>query len=208
MSLLQRILEQKLVAVVRAESAALAIDAAQAAFQGGIVLLEIAFTVPQAEEAISRLRKQLPQAVIGAGSITTPDQAEAALQAGAEFFVSPHTDPQLLQWFQQRQLFYMPGGLTPSELMAAWKAGCAVQKFFPASVGGPAMLRAILQPLPFLRPLASGGVDEQNALAFLQAGAAALNVGGSLFRKSYLQQKDWKAIESASARLVQLCKGA
>jgi 2-dehydro-3-deoxyphosphogluconate aldolase/(4S)-4-hydroxy-2-oxoglutarate aldolase len=207
MSLLQRILEKKLVAVVRAESPAIATEAACAAFQGGIVLLESTFTVPQAERSIQELRKKLPHATIGAGSITSHEQAEAAFHAGAEFFVSPHTDPHLVKWFGERQLFYMPGGFTPSELMSAWHGGCAVQKVFPASIGGPAMIRALLQPLPFLRLMPSGGVDEQNALAFLRAGAVALNVGGSLFSRTYLQNKDWKAIEQASARLVQLCMG-
>ncbi len=208
MSLLQRILEEKLVAVVRADSPEIATEAAYAAFRGGISCLEITFTVPQAERSMLSLRKKLPEAIIGAGSITTREQAESSWEAGAEFFVSPHTDPYLVEWFRERDLFYMPGGLTPSELMLAWKNGCAVQKLFPASLGGPAMVRALLQPLPFLRLMVSGGVDEKNALAFLQAGAVALNVGGSLFTKTYLQHKDWSAIEAASHRLIQLCKGS
>ncbi len=205
-AVIERILLEKLVAVVRADSAEQATEAAAAAFRGGISFLEITFTVPGAARSIEQLRKQLPEATVGAGSICTMDQADIAVRAGAQFFVSPHSDAQLIRWFQERQLLYIPGGFTSSELMAGWKAGCRLLKLSPASVGGAEMLRAILQPLPFLRVVATGGVDASNAVDYLRAGAAALGVGGSLFRSFWLKTRDWKAIEAASAELARIIR--
>lgn len=205
-AVVERILVEKLVAVVRADSAEQATEAAAAVFRGGISLLEITFTVPSAERSIEELRRRLPEATVGAGSICTVDQADTAIQAGAQFFVSPHSDPQLIRFFQERQLLYIPGGFTSSELMAGWNEGCRLLKLSPASVGGAEMLRAILQPLPFLRVMATGGVDASNAVDFLRAGAAALGIGGSLFRSSCLKNKDWKGIEAASAELARIIR--
>jgi len=206
-AVLTRILKERLVAIVRAESAEIALDAAKAGFQGGLCILEITFTVPAAEDAIESLRKILPEAIVGAGSILSAQQGDRAVKAGAQFLVSPHCDPQLFDWAHRPDVLYMPAGFTPSELMSAWNSGFKLVKFFPASAQGPDFLKSILQPLPFLRLMATGGIDKTNVGDFLRAGAAALGVGGSIFRTSFLQQKDWKSIQTAAAELVHACAG-
>ncbi|HEY2931692.1 MAG TPA: bifunctional 4-hydroxy-2-oxoglutarate aldolase/2-dehydro-3-deoxy-phosphogluconate aldolase [Acidobacteriota bacterium] len=205
--ILTRILKERLVAIVRAESADIAAEAAQAAFQGGLSVLEVTFTVPEAERAIECLRMKLPHAAIGAGSILSAEQARKALGAGAQFLISPHCDPKLFAWAHRQNVLYTPAGFTPSELMSAWNAGFPLVKFYPASAGGPDLLKSLLQPLPFLRLMATGGIDKSNAVDFLRAGAAALGVGGSVFRSSFLRRRDWNAVQSAGAELVQACAG-
>ncbi|PWU18886.1 MAG: 2-dehydro-3-deoxyphosphogluconate aldolase [Bdellovibrio sp.] len=195
---------QKLLGVLRAESAELAVAAAEAAFRGGLQIIEVTFTVPQAPLVIEKLSQLLPNAVIGAGSLTTVKEAQEAQQAGARFFVSPHLDPALCRWFFDRKLFYIPGALTPSELMAAHAMGAPMIKLFPAQVYGAGGVKSLLAPLPFLQLMVTGGVTETTAKDFLQAGAKVLSVGREVFAPEALAARDWQEIELRAGRFSRL----
>jgi 2-dehydro-3-deoxyphosphogluconate aldolase / (4S)-4-hydroxy-2-oxoglutarate aldolase len=190
--------QQRWAGVLRAESKDAATAAAEAAFRGGMMVIEVTFTVPDAAELIRELTHKLPAAMIGAGTITDLAQAQAAVDAGARFFVSPHLDPKLCEWFFSRNLFYVPGALTPSELMRAHSLGAKWLKVFPAQVYGPAGLKGLLQPLPFLQLIVTGGVSQSTAGAYLDAGAGVVCVGSEIFSKDRLAKGSWAEIESVT----------
>ncbi len=196
--------------VMRAESKDAAIAAAEAAFRGGMAVIEVTFTVPCAGRVIRELTEKLPAALIGAGTIIDRKQAQAALDAGARFFVSPHLDPILCEWFFSRNLLYVPGALTPSELMLAHSLGAKWLKVFPVQVYGPSGLKGLLQPLPFLQLIVTGGVSETTAEAYLDAGAAMVCVGSNIFTRDRMAKASWSEIESvtrAYAAIIQKARG-
>lgn len=190
----------KVIAVIRAPSKELALEAAQAIYLGGIRCLEITFTVPEAEWVIYQLRLKFSDAHVGAGSITQPAQGEKALAAGAEFCVSPHLDINLIRWFRNKNAPYIPGACTPSELMTGWNEGCEVLKLFPASVWGPEGMKTILQPLPFLNLIITGGVDEKSAPRFLEGGAMSICVGSQLLTREILEKRNWEQLKEEATR--------
>jgi 2-dehydro-3-deoxyphosphogluconate aldolase/(4S)-4-hydroxy-2-oxoglutarate aldolase len=197
-----------LCAVVRTDAEATAREAALAAYRGGIRALEITYTTPGARRIIEQLRAQLPDALVGAGTIVRQADAEDALAAGAAFCVSPHSDSALMRWFADRELLYVPGCMTPTELVAAHAAGCAMQKLFPATVFGPAGVKTLLQPLPFLSLMVTGGVDERTIAPFLEGGASVVCVGSNVFTKDRLAAGDWAGIEAHARDLAALVAAA
>lgn len=128
--------------------------------------------------AISSLRGS--GITIGAGSVTTVTQAVSAIQAGAQFIVSPHLEVELVEWAVDHDVVHVPGGFTPTEVSRAWKLGTPAVKLFPAVLGGPELVKTLLGPYPELRLIPTGGVTADNASAYLAAGAIAVGVGGWL----------------------------
>ncbi len=124
--------------------------------------------------------------LLGAGTVTSIGQAAAAVDAGAAFLVSPHYDPSLTAWAASRGVPFIPGGLTPTEIHAAWASGAPAVKVFPASIGGPEGLAAIKGPFPDIDLIATGGIRARNARAYLDAGALGVGVGGWLTEHSDL----------------------
>jgi 2-dehydro-3-deoxyphosphogluconate aldolase/(4S)-4-hydroxy-2-oxoglutarate aldolase len=191
-------------AVIRTETADQAIAAGAACLRGGIRLLEITLTVPQALTAVEELTGK-DGAVVGVGSITSPAQVRSAAAAGAAFAVSPHFDPDILAEAQSRGLLSSMGGVTPTEAMTCHRAGVDVIKIFPASsFGGPAHLKALLEPLPFLRLMPTGGVDLGNIRTYLDAGAAGFGLGGSLVDRKAVAAGDWDRIEATARKVVDI----
>lgn len=180
-------LKSKVIAVLRHDDSAVALSAARVSLQAGLQTVEVTYTTPDASSIISQLREEFPEATIGAGSITSKEQAEAAAKAGAQFFVSPHFESELGFWFLANHLPYIPGGLTPSELKAIQEQGHKFQKLFPAMVYGPAGVKNLLAPLPDLNLIVTGGVELQNASEYLKSGAKAVCVGGALFSEKRMQ---------------------
>lgn len=168
------------VAVIRAPSAAAAVDISRALVQGGVTGIEITFSTPGAAEAIAEARKELPTALVGAGTVLAREELRAACAAGASFLVSPHTDEALLAEAKEAQVPFLPGALTPSEVVRAFRAGAACVKLFPGSAVGPGYLKALRGPLPHIPLMPTGGVDEKNLGEWLAAGALAVGMGGSL----------------------------
>ncbi|MCX6058856.1 MAG: bifunctional 4-hydroxy-2-oxoglutarate aldolase/2-dehydro-3-deoxy-phosphogluconate aldolase [Chloroflexi bacterium] len=181
MSAIQQILEKKVVAVVRLDNYNRAVDVARALAAGGVNVLEFTLTGQGALEAVSATRKALGDAVcVGVGTVLSPEQAEAAIDAGAEFLVTPALRRQVITTCVKRQTLVLCGGLTPTELLEAHEAGAELLKVFPAQLGGPKFIKDVLAPMPFLKLVPTGGVSPENARDYLAAGAVAVGIGGNL----------------------------
>ncbi len=178
----QRIEAVGIVPVIRAPSPERATEAAEAILAGGVSVFEITMTVPDAPEVIRVLRRRLGErALIGAGTVLDAAGARACLDAGAAFIVSPGFDLPTLSVAHEAGVAMMPGALTPTEVITAWKAGADVVKIFPASaVGGASYLKALKGPLPQVRLMPTGGVNLSTVRDFIAAGAIALGVGSEL----------------------------
>lgn len=190
------------VAVIRAASAAAAVEISRALVRGGVTGIEITFSTPGAAEAISEARKALPAALVGAGTVLSVEELRAACRAGASFLVSPHTDEALLMAAKEEQVPFLPGALTPTEVVRAFRAGAACVKLFPGSAVGPSYLKALRGPLPHIPLLPTGGVDEKNLGDWLAAGAVAVGMGGNLATGTPEQIE--AAARKVSARLHEL----
>lgn len=172
--------DQRLLAVIRAPDPAVALAAARAVAKGGIPLLEITFTVPDAPSVMAELARDAALTV-GAGTVLTAAQASAALVAGARFVVAPNLSAEVAGVVRDSGVMYCPGAYTTGEILAARAAGAHVVKVYPVGVvGGPAYIRVIREPLPRIPLLAAGGTTLDNAKAFLEAGCIGLGLGGAL----------------------------
>jgi 2-dehydro-3-deoxyphosphogluconate aldolase / (4S)-4-hydroxy-2-oxoglutarate aldolase len=172
------IAQERLVAVVRGLRVARASQLAEALRDGGVGVVEVTVESGDGPAAIEALRGL--DVTVGAGTVTSVRDAADAVAAGASFLVSPHTDEDLLRWARQRDVPFVPGALTPTEVMTARRAGASAVKLFPASLGGPAFVASLLAPYPDLLLLATGGVGPDDARAYLDAGAIAVGLGSWL----------------------------
>jgi 2-dehydro-3-deoxyphosphogluconate aldolase/(4S)-4-hydroxy-2-oxoglutarate aldolase len=197
------------VAVVRAENAEAAAGAVRAVRDGGVTAIEVTFTVPNAEKIIASLARELGDSVLlGAGTVTTIEQANLALEAGAEYMVSPGFDPEVVSYVLGQGVSFFPGVLTPSEIMAAKKIGVEVFKLFPASRMGAAYLKDLQAPFPGIKLLPTGGIDVANAADYIKAGAFALGVGGKLVDKAAIKAGNWAALTETARDLMRVVREA
>ncbi len=180
--ILQQITDVGVIPVVRAESTELARRAITAICKGGLSIIEITMTVPNAIRMIAELRSEVsPDTLIGAGTVLDAETARKCLQAGAQFFLSPSLDLQTIAFCESQGVTIIPGALTPTEIVTAWSAGADFVKVFPAgAMGGPSYLKALKAPLPQIKMVPTGGVSLKTAAAYMEAGAAALGVGAEL----------------------------
>lgn len=192
---LKKLAATGVVAVIRAPSADAAVAMSQALVRGGVLGIEITFSTPGAPDAIARARKELPSALVGAGTVLELAQLEAAASAGASFLVSPHFDEALVAAAVARKVPVLAGALTPTEVVRAWRAGVSCVKLFPGSAVGPSYVKALRGPLPQIPLMPTGGVDEGNLAEWLAAGAVAVGMGGALATGSL------EAIEAAARRV-------
>jgi 2-dehydro-3-deoxyphosphogluconate aldolase/(4S)-4-hydroxy-2-oxoglutarate aldolase len=203
-----RILEVGIVPVVRAASKEQAMAAAQAVCAGGIPIVEITMTVPDALDAIRSLVQTLPRDVlIGAGTVLDAETAHQCFDAGAQFLVSPILDLDTIELAKKLGKLTMAGGLTPNEVVAAWKAGTDFVKVFPCgSVGGAAHIRSLKAAFPQIAMVPTGGVNLDTAVQFLEAGASALGIGGELMPAEMLKRGDMAAITDLARQYVALIR--
>jgi 2-dehydro-3-deoxyphosphogluconate aldolase/(4S)-4-hydroxy-2-oxoglutarate aldolase len=171
-----------LIPVLRARSVAQAHAVVRAMITGGVTVVEVTMTVPGAVALLAELKREYAgQLLLGSGTVTTADQAQATIDAGAEFVVSPSLHPAVISTTKNRGKLSIPGALTPTEVITAWDAGADYVKVFPCSaMGGASYLRSLLAPFPHLKLIPTGGVTLQTAGDFLRAGARALGVGSDL----------------------------
>lgn len=192
---LDGMIECGVVAVVRGKSDELILKAIRAALEGGLNVIEITFTVPNALEIIRRLARELGEDVIlGAGTVLTPDDAVNAVEAGAQFIVSPSTSVPTIEAAKSKGVGVCPGALTPTEVVTAWQAGADIVKIFPANVMGPKYLKDLHGPLPDVKLMPTGGVNLDTARAYLENGAVALGVGGDLINAKLMESGDFAEI--------------
>jgi 2-dehydro-3-deoxyphosphogluconate aldolase/(4S)-4-hydroxy-2-oxoglutarate aldolase len=171
-----------LIPVLRARSAAQAHAVVKAMIDGGVCIVEVTMTVPGAVDLLKELKREYgAQLLLGSGTVTTAAQAEATIDAGAEFVVSPSIHLEVINMTKSKKKISIPGALTPTEVITAWDAGADYVKVFPCSaVGGASYLKSLLAPFPHLKLIPTGGVTLETAESFLRAGARALGVGSDL----------------------------
>lgn len=192
------------IAVIRGESAADAVEVSEALIEGGIGAIEITFTTPDAGSALSELRNRHGDDVLlGAGTITEASHVEEAHSRGASFLVSPGSVPELVEMMLQTGLATIPGTLTPTEIQQALGLGVPALKIFPGSLGGPGYLKALRGPFPQTRFMPTGGVSESNAADWFAAGAHAVGVGGSLAPKRLDSDAEREEIVSGARRMIE-----
>jgi 2-dehydro-3-deoxyphosphogluconate aldolase / (4S)-4-hydroxy-2-oxoglutarate aldolase len=194
--ILQRIRDIGIIPVVRASSADEAIQVVEAIRAGGIPVLEITMTVPGAVQVIEQLVKQFgDEAIVGAGTVLDPQSANACIDAGAKFIVSPALNLDTIAVCRKRDVAVMPGALTPTEIVTAWNAGADLVKVFPCgAMGGASYIKSLKAPLPQIELVPTGGVTLVTAGSFIQAGATAIGVGADL--------ADVTAVRSGQAQKV------
>jgi 2-dehydro-3-deoxyphosphogluconate aldolase/(4S)-4-hydroxy-2-oxoglutarate aldolase len=154
----------------------------RAMIAGGVTVVEVTMTVPGAIDLLKELKREYgTRLLLGSGTVTTAQEAEATIEAGAEFVVSPSFHPDVIVATRALGKLSIPGALTPTEVVTAWRAGADYVKIFPCSaMGGASYLKSLLAPFPHLKLIPTGGVTQQTAPSFIRAGARALGVGGDL----------------------------
>jgi 2-dehydro-3-deoxyphosphogluconate aldolase/(4S)-4-hydroxy-2-oxoglutarate aldolase len=192
----RRIEEIGVVPVIRLSSARLVLHAVEALAAGGVPVVEITLTIPGASSVLREVATRFGGAVlIGAGTVTSPDEARASVQAGAQFIVSPGFGREVVEAAHALDVPVVPGVLTPTEIMAATRAGADWLKIFPCSaLGGAKYLRALRGPFPQLKLLPTGGVSLETAADYIAAGAAALGVGSELVVEAELEAGDFSSL--------------
>lgn len=206
----QEIIERVgLIPVLRAKSTAQGRAVVEAMIAGGVTVVEVTMTVPGAIGLLKELKREYgSQLLLGSGTVTTADQAQATIDAGAEFVVSPSLHPEVISTTKRNNKISCPGALTPTEAITAWNSGADYVKIFPCSaVGGANYLKALLAPFPHLKLIPTGGVTLQTAASFILAGARALGVGSDLVNLSAVDSGQAATItETAKAYLKVLAE--
>jgi 2-dehydro-3-deoxyphosphogluconate aldolase/(4S)-4-hydroxy-2-oxoglutarate aldolase len=204
---IQDLKRHQLMVAVRTGSAEDAYHAAMACVEGGIRFIEITFSVPGAEEVISRISGD-ERVKVGAGTVLTKNEAKKALNAGASYLVSPAFDEEVVAFAKKEGVVSIPGACTPTEIYRAYKAGGDIIKLFPfVEIGGLAFLKAIRGPLPFVPYMLCGGATLENISFYLDADAAAILVGAAIIRRDLVAAKDWGSIAELARSFVGKVEG-
>jgi 2-dehydro-3-deoxyphosphogluconate aldolase / (4S)-4-hydroxy-2-oxoglutarate aldolase len=198
-----RVAEIGIVPAVRADSAEDALFAVEAILRGGIHVVELTATTPGAPDVIRKVSESHPDLMIGGGSILDLDTACRFLASGAAFLTSPGLDLEVVEFAAREDVLNIPGALTPSEVMAANRAGADLIKLFPcAPVGGPGYVKAMRAPFPHVSFIAAGGVQPQTAMDYIRAGAVALGVGGYLVPAEAIRRRNAGWIRELCGRFL------
>ena len=211
---IQKILDEKVIAIVRGYYGEECLNLAKALHKGGVNLLEVTFDQKSAEErektveTIALLNKQLgDKMVFGSGTVTTVEMVEMSKACGCKFVISPDTNADVIKATVENGMVSIPGALTPSEISFAHRCGADFVKVFPASDMGAKYIKNITAPLSHIRMLAVGGVGTENVKDYLAAGAVGAGVASCLFKKEWIKAGEWDRITEASAQFVNLVRG-
>lgn len=202
--------EVGIIPVIRAPSADDAVAVVEALLQAGLTVAELTMTVPNAIDAIGAVAKRFPgKVLVGAGTVTDAGSARRAVDAGAEFIVTPCLVPEVIDAANRADVAVLPGALSPSEVFEAFRLGGDMVKVFPAqSVGGAAYLRALRGPFPHIPLVPTGGVTLGNIAEMFEAGAAAVGVGTELISKDALARRDYSAIGALAKQFLAAARQA
>src|ERR1700745_2719216 len=202
---LQHVLDSGIVAVVRSPDSQQLVDVCRALAEGGVSVVEITMSVPNALDVLRQVKQALGDRVLlGAGTILDAETARAALLAGAEYVVAPTLNLDVIRLCQRYDKLVMPGALTPTEILTAWEAGADIVKVFPAEVVGPAFFKAMRGPLPQIRLMPTGGVDLNTAADFLKAGACCLGIGSQLVDPKLVAARAFDQLSALAAKYVEI----
>ena len=199
----RRIEEIGIIPAVRVSSSEDAVFAAEAVSRGGIPIVEITLTVPEAHKVISLLVREVPEVIVGAGGILDVETARRCLDDGAKFLASDGLDPEIVEFALRESVVVIPGTLTPSEVLRAWKMGPDFVKVVPsAPVGGDSYIRALKTMFPSVPLIAAGGVNQQTASGFILAGAVALGIGAELIPREAIRRRQPERIAELARRFT------
>lgn len=210
--IIKKVEENKIVAIIRGLGADEAVRTARALSEGGIKLIEVTFDQSRPEafsvttESIGRIKAELPDVSVGAGTVLSPEQVDLAIDAGAEFIISPDVDEDVIRHTVARGAVSMPGAYTATEIKRAHNAGADFVKIFPCLEGAAAYIKAVRAPLSHIKLLAVGGVNADNCASFLKAGAVGVGVGGSLVNKEYIKNGEFDKITELAKTFVKNLK--
>ncbi len=192
---LSHLQKHRAIAVIRASDMQLAVKMAMAVASGGMQLIEITWNTHRPGELISQLRAELPNCVIGTGTLFNVQQLQEAIACGAQFLFTPHVDVAMIQAALAKNVPIIPGALTPTEIVTAWTQGASCVKVFPVqAVGGVNYIKSLQGPLGHIPLIPTGGVTPDNAEDFIQAGAIAVGLSGQLFPEQLVKSGNWQAI--------------
>jgi 2-dehydro-3-deoxyphosphogluconate aldolase/(4S)-4-hydroxy-2-oxoglutarate aldolase len=206
---LTRMSDAGVVAVIRARSAEQLTGITEALLAGGVPSIEVTMSTPKAIAGIEKLADRFgDKAIIGVGTVIDPATARDAIAAGAQFVVSPITDPEVIATTIRYGKVMIPGAFTPTEILRAWTCGGDIIKVFPSTALGPTYFKDLLAPLPQLRLTPTGGVDVKNCGDWIKAGAVCVGAGSALVSKDALANNDWAAITANAQAFVAAVKAA
>jgi 2-dehydro-3-deoxyphosphogluconate aldolase / (4S)-4-hydroxy-2-oxoglutarate aldolase len=199
--------QERIIAVIRSTDLQTGRKMAQAAAAGGIKLIEITANSDRPWALIELLREELPDCSIGTGTVLTMSDALNAIACGAEYIFTPHLDLRLIDAATTAEIAIIPGALTPTEIITAWHSGATAVKVFPIqAVGGVSYLQVLQGPIAQIPLIPTGGVTVDNAPAFLNAGALAVGLAGSLFPPAEIAQENWQSIRDRASNLFMRIK--
>ena len=199
----RQIEEVGIVPAARVSSSEDALFAAEAVSRGGIAIVEVTLTVPDAHQVISHLIQNAPDVIVGAGGVSDVETARRCLDAGAKFLTTDGLDPEIVNFAAKESVVIIPGTLTPSEVMKAWKMGPDFVKVVPcAQVGGDSYIRALKAMFPHVPLIAAGGVNQQTASGFILAGAIALGIGAELIPREAIRRRQPDRIAELARRFT------
>lgn len=206
---LEKVKTLGVVAVIRGPSPDLTVKMVQALIEGGVTGIEITYSTPNAEDVVRTLAGRFgDEILLGMGTLTKPEQAECAKDAGARFLVSPVCEPILVNSMTATGLLTMAGAMTPTEVLQAYNLGTDVVKIFPGSLGGPAYVKALKGPFPYIPMMPTGGVSSANVADWFKAGVVAVGAGSELCPPQLAKEGKFAEITRLAAEFVQVVKAA
>jgi len=206
---LEKVKDLGLLAVIRGPSAELTVKMVEALVAGGVLGIEITYSTPNAEDVVRTLSKMLGNGIVlGMGTLTKPEQAFSAREAGANFIVSPVCEANLIKSMVESGLLTMAGALTPTEVLHAYNLGADVIKIFPGSLGGPAYIKALKGPFPYIPMMPTGGVSANNVAEWFSTGVVAVGAGSELCPPQLAKEGKFDEITKRAAEFVQVVKSA
>ena len=200
--ILQRIKSEKVIALIRADSSASLLECARALAAGGLTCIELTMTTPNAIECCAQVAKELPNVLLGLGTVLDADTARQGIAAGAKFIVTPCLRPTVIAACREAGVPVLSGALTPTEAYNAHELGADIIKVFPAEFFGPAYIKSLKAPFPKLEFMPTGGVTPETVGEFLKAGAFATAAGSALVAAAALKSGDWAAITARAKQFV------
>lgn len=205
----KRIREIAIVPAVRVLSGDDAHFAAEAVMRGGIPIVEITLTVPGAEQLMAHLVRSDPNVIVGAGTVLDVETARQCIDAGARFLTSPSFDSDIIEFAAKQDIAVLPGAMTPTEVVTAWKAGADFVKVFPcAYIGADKYIKALNASLPQIPLIAAGGITQQTAANYILSGAAAIGLGKELIPTEAIERRQSDRIQELAHRFSKLVNDA
>lgn len=193
-----------IVPVIKIEDVEKAVPLAKALYDGGIPVAEVTFRTAQAEEAIAKISKEIPDMLVGAGTVLTTEQVDKAINAGAKFIVSPGLNPKVVKYCVDKGIKIMPGCVTPSEIEQAIELGLDLVKFFPAeAAGGIKMIKAMSAPYGNIRFMPTGGINEENMNDYLSFSKVVACGGSWMVKEEYIKNGEFDKITELSKRAIE-----